>query len=40
MLCYFYWCDFVYDIVQVKSMCVPILRSIGLELTKLEDMQK
>ena len=27
-------------IVQVKSMCVPILRSIGSELTKLENMQQ
>ena len=27
-------------IVQVKSMCVPILRSIGPELTKLENMQQ
>ena len=26
--------------VQVKSMCVPILRSIGSELTKLENMQQ
>ena len=25
---------------QVKSMCVPILRSIGSELTKLENMQQ
>ena len=24
----------------VKSMCVPILRSIGSELTKLENMQQ
>ena len=27
-------------IVQVKSMCVPILRSIGSELRKLENMQQ
>ena len=27
-------------IVQVKSMCAPILRSIGSELTKLENMQQ
>ena len=26
--------------VQVKSMCVPILKSIGSELTKLENMQQ
>ena len=32
--------QFLYDIVQVKSMCVPILRSIGSELTKLENMQQ
>ena len=40
--CFFYWCDFFYMIyiVQVKSMCVPILRSIGSELTKLENMQQ
>ena len=25
---------------KVKSMCVPILRSIGSELTKLENMQQ
>ena len=31
---------FIWYIVQVKSMCVPILRSIGSELTKLENMQK
>ena len=30
---------FIWYIVQVKSMCVPILRSIGSELTKLENMQ-
>ena len=27
-------------IVYVQSMCVPILRSIGTKLTKLEHMQK
>ena len=31
---------FILYIVQVKSMCVPILRSIGSELTKLENMQQ
>ena len=31
---------FIWYIVQVKSMCVPILRSIGSELTKLENMQQ
>ena len=38
---FFYWCDFyMIYIVQVKSMCVPILRSIGSELTKLENMRQ
>ena len=31
---------FILYIVQVKSMCVPIFRSIGSELTKLENMQQ
>ena len=31
---------FVCFIVYVQSMCVPILRSIGTKLTKLEHMQK
>ena len=31
---------FILYTVQVKSMCVPILRSIGSELTKLENMQQ
>ena len=31
---------FILYAVQVKSMCVPILRSIGSELTKLENMQQ
>ena len=31
---------FLLNIVQVTSMCVPILRSIGSELTKLENMQQ
>ena len=31
---------FILYIVQVKSRCVPILRSIGSELTKLENMQQ
>ena len=31
---------FILYIVKVKSMCVPILRSIGSELTKLENMQQ
>ena len=31
---------FIRYIVQVKSMCVPILKSIGSELTKLENMQQ
>ena len=31
---------FILYAVQVKSMCVPILRSIGSELTKLEYMQQ
>ena len=31
---------FIWYIVQVKSMCVPILRSIGSELTKFENMQQ
>ena len=30
----------IWYIVQVKSMCLPILRSIGSELTKLENMQQ
>ena len=30
---------FICYIVQVQSMCVPILRSIGTKLTKLENMQ-
>ena len=29
---------FIWYIVQVESMCVPILRSSGSELTKLENM--
>ena len=42
-MCYvfFYWRDFyMIYIAQVKSMCVPIFRSIGSELTKLENMQQ
>ena len=31
---------FICFIVYVQSMCVPILRSIGTKLTKLEHMQK
>ena len=31
---------FILYTVQVKSMCVPILRSIGSELTKVENMQQ
>ena len=31
---------FIFFIVYVQSMCVPILRSIGTKLTKLEHMQK
>ena len=31
---------FIGFIVYVQSMCVPILRSIGTKLTKLEHMQK
>ena len=31
---------FICYIVYVQSMCVPILRSIGTKLTKLENMQK
>ena len=31
---------FILYTVQVKSMCVPILRSIGSELTKFENMQQ
>ena len=31
---------YIWYIVQVKSMCVPILKSIGSELTKLENMQQ
>ena len=45
---FFYWClydIYIYNVVQVKSMCVPILRSIpggsiDSELTKLENMQQ
>ena len=31
---------FILYTVQIKAMCVPILRSIGSELTKLENMQQ
>ena len=31
---------FIRYTVQVKAMCVPILKSIGSELTKLENMQQ
>ena len=31
---------FILYIVQVKSRCVPILRSIGSEFTNLENMQQ
>ena len=41
MLRYFDQCIFfAMYIVYVKSMCVPILRSIGTQLTKLENMKK
>ena len=40
--CYVIFIDAIFYcfIVYVQSMCVPILRSIGTKLTKLEHMQK
>ena len=41
--CYVIFIGAIFDmcfIVYVQSMCVPILRSIGTKLTKLEHMQK
>ena len=40
MLLYFDQFIFAKYIVNVQSMCVPILRSIGIELTNLENMQQ
>ena len=41
MLRYFYQCIFFAGyMANVRSMCVPILRSIGTKLTNLENIQK